>query len=94
MLANGVNIGNAKLESPKSIGTAVSILGILISAVSNEQYGGVSVHEVDKLLKPYAELTHEKNIELYKGAGSPVDEIERLAKEKTIKDIYDAMQSI
>ena len=94
MLTNGVNIGNAKLESPKSIGTAVSILGILISAVSNEQYGGVSVHEVDKLLMPYAELTHEKNIELYKGAGSPVNEVERLAKEKTIKDIYDAMQSI
>lgn len=94
MLANGVNIGNAKLESPKSIGTAVSILGILISAVSNEQYGGVSVHEVDKLLKPYAELTHEKNIELYKGAGSPANRIEALAKEKTIKDIYDAMQSI
>lgn len=94
MLKNGVLLGNARVESPKSLATAVSVLGIMIAGVSNEQYGGVSVHELDKLLKPYAEMTHNKNIELYKGLGSPVDEIERLAKEKTIIDIYDAMQSL
>lgn len=94
MLANGVQLGNAKLEPPKSIGTAVSILGILIAAVSNEQYGGVSVHEVDKLLKPYAELTYEKNKELYEGLGLLEDKVAKLAKKKTVKDIYDAMQSI
>ena len=94
MLKNGVQLGNARVESPKSLATAVSILGIMIAGISNEQYGGVSVHELDKLLKPYAEMTHHKNIELYKGAGSPVEEIERLAKEKTIIDIYDAMQAL
>lgn len=94
MLKNGALLGNARVEPPKSLATAVSVLGIMIAGVSNEQYGGVSVHELDKLLKPYAEMTHNKNIELYKGAGSPVDAVYRLAKEKTINDIYDAMQSL
>lgn len=41
MLKNGIKLGNAELESPKSIMTAVSIIGILIAAISGEQYGGI-----------------------------------------------------
>src|SRR5699024_2893495 len=64
MLANGVQLGNARVESPKSIGTAVSILGILIAGISSEQYGGISVHEIDKLLSPYGEMTYQKNLSI------------------------------
>lgn len=93
MLRAGVELGNAKVESPKSIGTAVSILGILISAISGEQYGGISVHELDKLLAPYGEMTLEKNKQLYREAIENDGKIEALAKKKTRKDIYDAMQA-
>lgn len=100
MLKNGLQLGNAKLESPKSLETAVSVLGILISALSSEQYGGISVHELDKLLAPYARMTHEKNVKLYEEAVSQADNadtrarrIDELARKKTIKDIYDAMQA-
>lgn len=93
MLSNGIQLGNAKLESPKSLMTAVSVLGILISALSSEQYGGISVHELDKLLAPYAKMTHDKNIELYKEVLDDEDLIEDFARKKTVKDIYDAMQA-
>lgn len=94
MLKNGAHLGNAKVESPKSIGTAVSILGISISGISGEQYGGISVHELDKLLAPYAEMTLDKNRAIYRETGIHGDEVERLAKKKTSKDIYDAMQAL
>ena len=93
MLANGVQLGNAKVESPKSISTAISILGILISAISGEQYGGVSVHELDRLLSPYGEMTLEKNRQLYREVTTDEEVVEQLAKHKTSKDIYDAMQA-
>lgn len=93
MLKNGAQLGNAKVASPKSIGTAVSVLGIIISGISGEQYGGISVHELDKLLAPYAEMTFKKNTAIYEETGISSDEVERLAKKKTSKDIYDAMQS-
>lgn len=93
MLANGVQLGNAKVEPPKSIGTAVSILGILISAISGEQYGGVSVHELDQLLSPYGEMTLEKNRALYREVITDEIKVEHFAKRKTSKDIYDAMQA-
>lgn len=93
MLKNGVLLGNARVETPKSLDTAVSILGILVAAISSEQYGGISIHEIDKLLKPYAKMTHLKNIALYEEANITMREVEGLAKKKTIKDIYDAMQA-
>lgn len=94
MLDEGVQLGNARVEKPKSIATAVSILGILISAISGEQYGGVSVHELDKLLAPYGEMTLEKNRQLYFEVLKDAPEVEELARKKTRKDIYDAMQAL
>lgn len=94
MLKNGIKLGNAELEPPKSIMTAVSIIGILIAAISGEQYGGISVHELDKLLAPYAEMTLNKNRKLYREVVADEEEVERLAKIKTSKDIYDAMQAL
>lgn len=94
MLEQGVQLGNARVESPKSISTAVSILGILISAISGEQYGGVSIHELDKLLAPYAEMTLEKNRQLYSEVLEDAQEVEKLTRKKTSKDIYDAMQAL
>ena len=55
---------------------------------------GVSIHELDKLLAPYAEMTLDKNRAIYRETGIHGDEVERLAKKKTSKDIYDAMQAL
>lgn len=93
MLENGVELGNASVEKPKSIHTAVSVLGILISSISGEQFGGVSVHELDKVLAPYGEMTLEKNRKLYQEVIEDADKVEELALKKTSKDIYDAMQA-
>lgn len=40
MLENGFKIGNAKIEKPKSIGVACTILSQISQSVSSSQYGG------------------------------------------------------
>ncbi len=40
MLANGFKIGNAEVESPKSIQTATAQISQIIANVASSQYGG------------------------------------------------------
>ena len=93
MLKNGFKIGNAEVESPKSIQTATAQISQIIANVASSQYGGCSADRIDEVLAPYAELNYEKHL---KDAKDWVlaDKRADYAWEKTKKDIYDAMQSL
>ena len=93
MLANGFKIGNAEVESPKSIQTATAQISQIIANVASSQYGGCSADRIDEVLAPYAEKNYEKHL---KDAREWVllEKQEEYAWAKTKKDIYDAMQSL
>ena len=93
MLANGFKIGNAEVESPKSIQTATAQISQIIANVASSQYGGCTADRIDEFLAPYAELNYKKHL---KDAQDWVAENRRedYACTKTKKDIYDAMQSL
>lgn len=93
MLANGFKIGNAEVESPKSIQTATAQISQIIANVASSQYGGCTADRIDEFLAPYAELNYKKHL---KDAQDWVaeDRREDYARTKTKKDIYDAMQSL
>ncbi|WP_165003029.1 MULTISPECIES: anaerobic ribonucleoside-triphosphate reductase [unclassified Enterococcus] len=94
MLNNGFKIGNAEVESPKSIQTATAQISQIIANVASSQYGGCSADRTDELLAPFAELNYQKHL---KDAEEWIESPERqkeYAKAKTKKDIFDAMQSL
>lgn len=94
MLNNGFKIGNAEVESPKSIQTATAQISQIIANVASSQYGGCSADRTDELLAPFAELNYKKHL---KDAEEWINSPERqkeYAKAKTKKDIFDAMQSL
>ncbi|MGV3323830.1 anaerobic ribonucleoside-triphosphate reductase [Streptococcus hyovaginalis] len=93
MLAQGFKIGNAEVESPKSIQTATAQISQIIANVASSQYGGCSADRIDETLAPYAELNYQKHL---KDADTWVlpEKREAYARKKTQKDIYDAMQSL
>ncbi|HGF1449631.1 TPA: anaerobic ribonucleoside-triphosphate reductase [Streptococcus suis] len=93
MLAQGFKIGNADVESPKSIQTATAQISQIIANVSSSQYGGCSADRIDEVLAPYAELNYQKHLKDAKDWVLP-DKQEDYARAKTQKDIYDAMQSL
>ena len=93
MLANGFKIGNAEVESPKSIQTATAQISQIIANVASSQYGGCTADRIDEFLAPYAKLNYKKHLA---DANEWVAEEKRedYARAKTRKDIYDAMQSL
>ena len=94
MLTKGFKIGNADVDSPKSIQTATAQMAQIIANVASSQYGGCSADRIDIVLAPFAKLNYEKNLQLAKKWITEESKQEQFAKEKTEKDIYDAMQSL
>lgn len=93
MLKNGFKIGNAEVESPKSIQTATAQISQIIANVASSQYGGCSADRIDEVLAPYAEKNYEKHLTDAREWVTP-EKQEEFAWTKTKKDIYDAMQSL
>lgn len=60
MLANGFMMGNADIETPKSISTACAITAQIIAQVACHQYGGVSLNRLDEVLAPYVDKSYKK----------------------------------
>ena len=93
MLENGFKIGNAEVESPKSIQTATAQISQIIANVASSQYGGCSADRIDEVLAPYAEKNYQKHLKDAEEWVLP-DKRQEYAWQKTQKDIYDAMQSL
>lgn len=94
MLTYGFKIGNAEVESPRSIQTATAQMAQIIANVASSQYGGCSADRIDEVLEPFAMRNYEKHlVESKEYIDDPVKQ-EAFAKKRTKKDIYDAMQGL
>ncbi|MCC4422794.1 anaerobic ribonucleoside-triphosphate reductase [Limosilactobacillus reuteri] len=93
MFKHGFKIGNAWVSSPRSIQTATAQMSQIIANVASLQYGGCSANRIDQLLEPYAKLNYEKHMKDAEEWIAP-EKREEFAREKTKKDIYDAMQAL
>lgn len=94
MLNNGFKIGNADVESPKSIQTATAQISQIIANVASSQYGGCSADRIDELLASFAERNYEKHLADAQEWIEGEERQKAFARKKTKKDIFDAMQSL
>jgi ribonucleoside-triphosphate reductase len=91
MLEKGFRLGNAKIESPRSIGVACAVTSQIIAQVASHQYGGTTIPNIDQTLAPFVQKTYEKNLEIAHEYG--IAEAEKYARERTEKETYDGMQA-
>lgn len=92
MLENGFTLGNADVESPHSLATAVAQASQILASISSLQYGGTSYDRIDEVLAPYAKKTYDKHVKHAETfhIANPTE----YAKEMTKVDINSAMQSL
>lgn len=65
LLDSGFNTGHGALRSPGSIGSAATLVCIIIQSNQNEMFGGQSVPTLDFSLAPYVARSYAKNILLF-----------------------------
>lgn len=95
MLKQGLVVGNAEIETPKSLKTAVAVTAQILAQVSSHQYGGTSIDRLDEVLAPYVRSTYNK--ELAKNRQEHPNEPEKaaiLSINATEKEVYDSMQGL
>lgn len=91
MLKHGFHLGNAGIESPKSVGVACAVTAQIIAQVASHQYGGTTIPNIDQTLAPYVQESYEKNLDVAHQYG--ITEPERYARERTEKETYDGIQA-
>lgn len=93
MLTHGFKMGNADIETPKSISTACAIVAQIIAQVACHQYGGVSINRLDEILEPYVSMSYEKHLsEGKQWMGN--DKAVAYAIKLTNKEVKDAFQGL
>ncbi|AOW84140.1 anaerobic ribonucleoside-triphosphate reductase [Vibrio mimicus] len=92
MLTHGFKMGNAEIDTPKSISTATAVTAQIIAQVASHIYGGTTINRIDEVLAPYVTASYEKHLEIARewDIHSP----EEFAKVRTEKECYDAFQSL
>lgn len=93
MLTKGFKMGNADIETPKSISTACAITAQIIAQIACHQYGGVSLNRLDEVLEPYVSASYYKHLAVGKRWMNN-DKAVVYATELTKTEVMDACQSL
>lgn len=91
MLTNGTVINNKLVESPKSFGTACTIVTQIIAQIASAQYGGNTI--TIKHIAPFLRVSYNKYLNKYKQKYS-LEMAEELAKERMMEELKSGIQTI
>lgn len=92
MLENGFRMGNAEIDTPKSIQTATAVTAQIVAQVASHTYGGTTLNRLDEVLAPYVSASHRKH--LVNAHEWEVPSPEDYARKLTEKEVFDAFQSL
>jgi anaerobic ribonucleoside-triphosphate reductase len=92
MLTQGFKMGNAEIETPKSISTATAVTAQIIAQVASHIYGGTTINRIDEVLAPFVTKSYDKHYQVALTWGIP--DAKAFATSLTEKECHDAFQSL
>ena len=94
MLERGFKMGNADIETPKSISTACALVAQIIAQVASHIYGGNTVNRIDEVLEHYVRRSYRKHLAVGKLWCKDESRAVAYATKQTEKETYDAFQAL
>ncbi|MEW9077437.1 anaerobic ribonucleoside-triphosphate reductase [Terrisporobacter glycolicus] len=91
MLTNGTVINNKLVESPKSFGTACTIVTQIIAQIASAQYGGNTI--TIKHIAPFLRVSYNKYLNKYKQKYS-LEMAKELSEERMMEELKSGIQTI
>lgn len=92
MFTNGFKMGNAEIDTPKSISTATAVTAQIIAQVASHIYGGTTINRIDEILAPYVTVSYNKHLAVAQEWG--IADAKAYAESRIEKECYDAFQSL
>ena len=65
ILTGGFEMANIWYNEPKTLDVAFDVIGDIVLSMASCEYGGFTIPEVDKLIRPYAEKSYNKYVDEY-----------------------------
>ena len=98
----GFDNGVGFIREPKKIHSACALTAIILQSAQNNMFGGQAVDFFDRALAKYAKLEYDRQLKmvvetleaLRPGDCYAAGEIERLAMDKTEKEVFQAMEAL
>ncbi len=94
MLTNGFKMGNAEIDTPKSISTATAVTAQIIAQVASHIYGGNTINRIDEILAPYVRASYDKHLATGRLWLDSEASAASYATKMVEKECYDAFQSL
>ncbi len=92
MLVQGFKMGNAEIETPKSISTATAVTAQIIAQVASHIYGGTTINRIDEVLAPFVAKSYDKHYQV--ALKWNITDAKAFATQQTEKECHDAFQSL
>ena len=90
VLKNGFKMSGIQYTEPKSVLSALQVIGDITLVATAQQFGGFTIPEIDKVLLPYLFKTIGRNLDLFKDS---VDGLEK-ASQATQYELNQGFQSL
>ena len=95
VLKDGFEMSNVEYTEPKSVLTALQVVGDLTLVATAQQFGGFTLPELDKVLLPYVKKTYNASLERYLvSCRMSYEESDTMAREDAIRELRQGFQSL
>ena len=94
VLKNGFEMSNVQYTEPKTVLSALQVIGDITLVATAQQFGGFTLAELDKVLLPYAQKTWNKAYEDAKEWGIPEEKARPFADKTLLRELEQGFQSL
>ena len=94
VLKGGFEMSNVQYSEPKSVLSALQVIGDITLVATAQQFGGFTLPELDKVLLPYVEKSLAAARAKYRDLGLDEDTVERVASRDVVRELEQGFQSL
>lgn len=94
VLKGGFAMSNVEYTEPKSVLSALQVIGDLTLVATAQQFGGFTLPELDKVLLPYVYKTYQSALKRYEELGIAKDVAVAHAEKDTRRELEQGFQSL
>lgn len=94
VLKGGFEMSNVQYTEPKTVLSALQVVGDVTLVATAQQFGGFTLPELDKVLLPYVYKSYNAALKKYLSLGLSEDVSRGIAKKDTVRELEQGFQSL
>ncbi len=94
VLKGGFEMSNVQYSEPKTVLSALQVIGDITLVATAQQFGGFTLAELDKVLLPYVMKSHRAAMDKYTEMGLSHDKAQLWADKDVVRELEQGFQSL